>query len=32
MVNCRNCLKENVKLVKKWFICEDCRYEWEDRK
>jgi len=29
---CPNCLKENTKFVKKWFICGDCRYEWEERK
>ena len=31
-MKCRNCLKENVELKKKWFICKDCKYEWEDRK
>ena len=31
MTKCRNCLKENVELKKKWFICSDCNYEWEDR-
>ena len=30
-MNCRNCLKSNVKLVKKWYKCDDCKYEWEDR-
>ena len=31
-LKCPNCLKEDVKLVKKWFICGICKYEWEDRK
>jgi len=31
-MKCHNCLKENVKLVKKWFKCDDCKYEWENRK
>ena len=28
---CRNCLNHNVKLVKKWYVCGDCKYEWEER-
>ena len=28
-MRCRNCLKENVKLVKKWWTCPDCKFEWE---
>ena len=28
-MKCRNCLKENVELKKKWFKCNDCKYEWE---
>jgi hypothetical protein len=24
-------LKENVKLIKKWYTCPDCKYEWENR-
>ena len=31
-MKCRNCLKESVKLVKKWFKCADCKFEWEYRK
>ena len=31
-MKCRNCLKDNVKLVKKWYKCADCKYEWEDMK
>ena len=30
-MRCRNCLKENVKLAKKWYVCPDCKYEWENR-
>jgi len=32
IMKCRNCLKENVKLIKKWYVCPDCKYEWENRK
>lgn len=28
-MRCRNCLKEHVKLVKKWCVCPDCKFEWE---
>jgi len=30
-MKCPNCLNHNVMLVKKWYKCADCRYEWEDR-
>ena len=30
-MKCPNCLKKNVKLVKKWYECADCKYEWENR-
>ena len=31
-MKCPNCLKTNVKLVKKWYECNDCKYEWEKQK
>ena len=39
-MKCRNCLKENVKLMHgkrliwkhDWYECPDCKYEWEYEK
>lgn len=39
-MKCRNCLKENVRLMHSkrwiwkhdWYECPDCKYEWEYEK